>query len=153
MAEAEDKANRIFEEKERRKAEMKAAIDRSRALQIQRKNQEKLQTKKEEMEFAEFWRIRNDELTLAEQQEKEEDRARMVELANFVKNQLEQKNSKKVQEFIADQDAAAKAQALLDQQEKNFYSYAEQCISQWQAQGKNVKPLIMELKNYKKRIV
>jgi hypothetical protein len=61
------------------------------------------------MEFAEFWRIRNDELTLAEQQEKEEDRARMVELANFVKNQLEQKNSKKVQEFIADQDAAAKA--------------------------------------------
>lgn len=77
------------------------------------------------MEFAEFWRIRNDELTLAEQQEKEEDRARMVELANFVKNQLEQKNSKKVQEFIADQDAAAKAQALLDQQEKNFYSYAE----------------------------
>lgn len=109
MAEAEDKANRIFEEKERRKAEMKAAIDRSRALQIQRKNQEKLQTKKEEMEFAEFWRIRNDELTLAEQQEKEEDRARMVELANFVKNQLEQKNSKKVQEFIADQDAAAKA--------------------------------------------
>ena len=109
MAEAEDKANRIFEEKERRKAEMKAAIDRSRALQIQRKNQEKLQTKKEEMEFAEFWRIRNDELTLAEQQEKEEDRARMVELANFVKNQLEQKNSKKFQEFIADQDAAAKA--------------------------------------------
>lgn len=89
MAEAEDKANRIFEEKERRKAEMKAAIDRSRALQIQRKNQEKLQTKQEEMEFAEFWRIRNDELTLAEQQEKEEDRARMVELANFVKNQHE----------------------------------------------------------------
>jgi hypothetical protein len=34
VAEAEDKANRIFEEKERRKAEMKAAIDRSRALQI-----------------------------------------------------------------------------------------------------------------------
>lgn len=67
VAEAEDKANRIFEEKERRKAEMKAAIDRSRALQIQRKNQEKLQTKKEEQEFAEFWRIRNDELTLAEQ--------------------------------------------------------------------------------------
>jgi hypothetical protein len=81
---------------------MKAAIDRSRALQIQRKQQEKLTTKKEEQEFAEFWRIRNDELTLAEQQEKEEDRARMVELANFVKNQLEQKNAKKVQEFVAD---------------------------------------------------
>jgi len=37
VAEAEDKANRLFEEQERRKAEMKAAIDLSRALQIQRK--------------------------------------------------------------------------------------------------------------------
>jgi hypothetical protein len=32
---------------------------------------------------------------------------------------------------MADQEAAFKAQALLDQQEKNFYSYAEQCINQW----------------------
>ena len=40
---------------------------------------------------------------------------------------------------------------LNDQQEKNFYSYAEQCIQEWQGQGKNIKPLIMELKNYKKQ--
>ena len=44
-------------------------------------------------------------------------------------------------------------QALQDQQEKNFYSYAEKCIDEWQGQGKNVKPLIIELKNYKKRVV
>ena len=95
VAEAEDKANRLFEENERKKAEMKAAIDRSRALQIQRKQQEREQQKKEEKEFAEFWRIRNDELSLAEQQEKEEDRARNVELANFIKNQHEKKNTLK----------------------------------------------------------
>lgn len=153
VAEAENKANRLFEEDQRRKAEMKAAIDRSRALQVERKQTERAQVKQEEKEFAEFWRIRNDELTVAEQQEKEEDRARAVELANFIKSQHETKNALKVKEFLADQDAAYKAQALLDQQEKNFYSYAEQCISQWQDQGKNVKPLIMELKNYKKRIV
>ena len=41
----------------------------------------------------------------------------------------------------------------MEQQEKNFYTYAEQAISEWQGQGKNVKPLIMELKNYKKRVV
>jgi hypothetical protein len=46
-----------------------------------------------------------------------------------------------------------KTQALLDQQEKNFYSYAEKCITDWQGQGKNVKPLIMELKGYKKRVL
>jgi hypothetical protein len=47
--------------------------------------------------------------------------------------------------------AATKCQALLDNQEKEFYSYAEQCIKEWEAAGKNVKPLIMELKGYKKR--
>lgn len=131
VAEAEDKANKLFEEQERRKAEMKAAIDRSRALQIQRKQQNKIQTKKEEQEFAEFWRIRNEELQLAEQQEKEEDRLRAVELANFLKSQTDTKNRAKVQEFMENQEAACKAQALLDQQEKNFYSYAEKCIQQW----------------------
>lgn len=125
VAEAEDKANRLFEENERKKAEMKAAIDRSRALQVQRRQQERATAKKEEIEFAEFWRIRNDELSLAEQQEKEEDRQRNVELANFIKSQNDKKNALKVQEFMENTDAAAKAQALLDQQEKNFYSYAE----------------------------
>lgn len=50
-------------------------------------------------------------------------------------------------------EASLQAQALLDQQEKNFYSYAERCIAEWQSQGKNVKPLILELKNYRKRIL
>ena len=42
--------------------------------------------------------------------------------------------------------------ALLDEQDKKFYSYAEKAIKQWQDSGKNIKPLIMELKTYKKRI-
>ena len=41
VAEAENKANRLFEEDQRRKAEMKAAIDRSRALQVERKQTER----------------------------------------------------------------------------------------------------------------
>lgn len=56
-------------------------------------------------------------------------------------------------EFQAEQVAALKSKALNEQQEKNFYSYAEKAIADWQAQGKNVKPLIMELKNYKKRVL
>jgi hypothetical protein len=46
---------------------------------------------------------------------------------------------------------ATRSQALLDHKEKEFYSYAEKCIKEWQEQGKNVKPLILELKNYKKK--
>ncbi len=46
---------------------------------------------------------------------------------------------------------ATVSQAMLDHKEKEFYSYAERCIKEWQDQGKNVKPLIMELKSYKKK--
>jgi len=62
VAEAEDKANRLYEQQEKKKADMRAAIERSRQLQILRKQKEKESKKKEDKEFAEFWRLRNEEL-------------------------------------------------------------------------------------------
>jgi len=62
VAEAEDRANRLFEQQEQRKAEMKAAIERSRQLQINRKKAQKDSVKREEAEFADFWQVRNEEL-------------------------------------------------------------------------------------------
>ena len=59
VAEAEDKANRLYEEQQRRKFEMKQAIERSRALQIERRQKQKADELKEEKEFAEFWKVRN----------------------------------------------------------------------------------------------
>ena len=132
VAEAEDRANRLYEQQEKRKADMKTAIERSRALQIERKKQEAASKKQEDKDFAEFWRIRNEELQLAEQQEKEEERQRAKELADFIKTQNDAKQAKAIKEFQNDQVNAVKTQALLDQQEKNFYSYAEQCIAEWQ---------------------
>lgn len=80
VAEAEDRANRLYEQQEQRKAEMKAAIERSRQLQIQRKQAQKGAQKQEDAEYAEFWKVRNEELQLAEEQEKEEERQRNAEL-------------------------------------------------------------------------
>lgn len=59
VAEAEDKANRLFEIQEKKKADMRAAIERSRQLQILRRNKEKQAQQLEDKEFAEFWNKRN----------------------------------------------------------------------------------------------
>lgn len=83
VAEAEDKANRLFQQQEKKKADMKAAIERSRQLQILRKQKEQAAKKQEEKDFAEFWRLRNEELQLAEEQEREEERQRAKELAAY----------------------------------------------------------------------
>lgn len=55
-----------MEEKERRRAEMKQAIEKSRKNQINRLQNEKDGAKREELEFAEFWKLRNQELAVAE---------------------------------------------------------------------------------------
>jgi hypothetical protein len=70
---------------------------------------------------------------MAEEQEKEEERQRALELLNFQKNQSDIKNRIAVQEFQQSQADTLKTQALVDQQEKNFYSYAEKCIQDWSA--------------------
>ena len=73
-----------------------------------------------------------------------------MELKTYQKRQMEVRQQKAEEEFKKELEHATKTQALLDQGEKQFLSYAEQCIAEWERQGKNVKPLIMELKNQKK---
>lgn len=114
VAEAEDKANRLYEEQQRRKFEMKQAIERSRALQIERRQKEKSDRVAEEKEFSEFWKVRNQELQLAEAQEREEERQRQVELVKFLKKQSEEKRLNSEKAFVQDNQASLEAQALLD---------------------------------------
>ena len=82
----------------------------------------------QEQELAQFWKVRNEELLVAEQQEKEEDRKRNQELQAFLKQQSAKKQEKIIKEYKDEYEAAIKAQALSDQNEKNFYSFSEQAI-------------------------
>jgi len=125
---------------------MKEAIERSREQQMARKRFEREAEKKEEEEFKEYWKVRNQELQDAEAMEKEEERLRNRELAEFLKHQQDIKAKEIEDEFKKEQKAATKAKALIDQQEKQFYSYAEKAMEDWKAEGKNVTPLILELK-------
>ena len=94
VAEAENKAASLFEEKERRKREMKEAIDKSRAAQLKRVDQEKDVLKMEEKEFSAFWKLRNEELAIADQQEKEEERQRRCEMTNYLRRQMDDQHRK-----------------------------------------------------------
>lgn len=82
---------------------MKNAIEKSRANQIARKKREQQDKQQEELEFAEFWKLRNEELAIAEQQEREEERQRRVELTNYLKNQADIKKMKAEEDFVLEQ--------------------------------------------------
>ena len=106
VAEAENKAAELFEAKERKRAEMQNAIEKSRKNQIDRKLKEVADKKQEEREFAEFWKLRNEELAIAEQQEREEERQRRVELTNYHQKQIDDKQSMAQSAFIDEQHTA-----------------------------------------------
>ena len=72
VAEAEEKARRLFEEQEARREQLKAAIEKSRKHQIEKRKMERAQENKEEKDFQEFWKARSEELQQAEAIEKEE---------------------------------------------------------------------------------
>lgn len=152
VAEAEAKARQVLEEAERKRRQLKEQIERSRKHQIEKRLQAKAGEKQEEREFSDFWRQRNDELAVAETQEKEEIRNRQVDLKQYQREQAESRRKAAEEEYVRDMHTAATSYAMLDQKEKEFYSYAEKCIKEWQDAGKNVKPLILELKSYKKKV-
>jgi hypothetical protein len=125
VEEAEEKAIKLFEEQERKRQQLKEAIETSRAQQIEKKNRERRAEEQEQQEFKHFWRLRNDELHVAEQQEKDEARIRNEEMKAYLRRQIEAKQVKAEADFKDDLEKATRTQALIDQQERSFYSYAE----------------------------
>ena len=73
-------------------------------------------------------------------------------MQGILDKQIQEKKQRAEAEFVADKTQAAMAQALTDQQEKAYYSYAEKCIKEWKDAGKNIKPLLIELKTYKDKV-
>lgn len=64
---------------------------------------------------------------------------------------MEIKKQKAEDEFIKDQEDAYKTNLMLQNEQDEFMRYADQCIGEYHSSGKNLIPLILDLKNYKKK--
>ena len=152
MKEVEDKARSKYEHQENKRRELQNQIDRSSKQQMDRRKQEKDMEKREEQEFTDFWKSRMGELNEMERQETEDQKERAKQLQVYHKKQMDYKARKAEQEAMIEAEIARQALDLQQDEQSQFNSYAEQCLKEWAAQGKNITPLILELKNYKKRV-
>lgn len=153
VMEAEIKAKEQYDKKMQRLEDLRNQIDKSRKQQIERRQQEKGTSKQEEEMFADFWKDKMKELTELEKLEEQEKRERAKQLQNFHKKQMDYKARKAEQEALIEEELARQAIKMQEDEQLQFHSYAEKCLKEWSEQGKNIAPLILELKNYKKRIV
>lgn len=153
ILDAEIKAKEQFDKKMQRIEDMKNQIERSRRQQIDRRNQEKVMAKEEDEQFAMFWKEKMEELSELERMEEMEKRERAKQLQNFHKKQMDFKARKAEQDALVEEELARQSLKMQEDEQLQFHSYAEKCLKEWSAQGKNITPLLLELKNYKKRIV
>jgi hypothetical protein len=82
-------------------------------------------------------------------EEENEKRERGSKLKEYLGVQIAEKDKKQEEEFLNERRMAARSQAVRDQNEKEYLSYAEKCMKEWADQGKNVIPLVKQLKAYK----
>jgi hypothetical protein len=80
-----------------------------------KKRQEKEADAQDQIEFKHFWRMRNDELHVAEHQEKEEARVRAEEMKAYLRRQMEARHKKAEEDYKAELEEATRTQANIDQ--------------------------------------
>ena len=105
--------------------------------------------KEEEAETANLWNQTGQKLLACEEIEKEKCRNIARKIADF-NRQMALDNVKKVEEKILAElvyDQNTKNQ--LKKEDKDFYEYAKKCIGESQTGGKQVTPLLLEMKKYK----
>ena len=125
-------------------------IEDHRLDTIKRKEEIKLKEKIEEMKEIEEIRKK-----IKEEREKEKNeyliqRQKVKDLHDYYKKQVEEKKKMAFNDFVFERRVGLYNKELINREEDEFLKFAEENIKKYQEQGKNIMPMLIELKKYKK---
>merc|ERR1712151_223937 len=149
--EASDEKKRL--EKEELMRRWGEDINKSRAAQIQRKSNQRAKDKAEDVETAKFLGEWCKVLDKQEQEELEMKNAANRKLAQEHKKMVEIQRRRTEDDKTGDAKVAIHAKKALESDTLEFHTYAEKCIRGYSEEGKNVIPLIKELREFRKRVL
>ena len=92
---------------------------------------------------------------IIEEREKEKNeylnkRKKIKDLHEYYKKQVEEKKKIAFNDFVFERKNGLYNKELINREEDEFLKYAEENIQKYQEQGKNIMPMLLELKKYKK---
>lgn len=148
--EMKDEMNRLEGEERRRK--WLEDIDTSRRMQVERKRAQTDREKAEENELSCFWKEWCGRLDELDEQETTQRRLAAKKLAQEQLTQKEVRKRREEEDKRREQTVAVSAQAALEADTLEFHQYAETQIKQYATEGKNIIPLIKELRDFRKRV-
>lgn len=149
--EESDERKRIEKEELRRKFE--GEMLRSREAQIMRKKNEREQQKIEDAETSKFLGEWCKVLDRQEQEELELKKVAAQKLSEEHKKMAHLSRQKKSNEKKTDEGVCLRANKAMEADTIEFHNYAENVIRGYCEEGKNVLPLIKELRDFRKRVL
>ena len=150
LKEAEDRnAAEARREKEKRDKMMNDIKEQIKADK-ERKEAERIKNKEEDMQYIDDYKRKLKVMEEAEKEEWRQRRQRNKDLADYQKLQYEEKKRLAVDDFKQFNEDSYKNLRRLEIEDNDFIKYAEYWIKEYKQQGKNITPLLLELKRYKK---
>ena len=115
-----------------------------------RKEAERLKNKEEDINYIDEYKRKLKMLEDAEKEEWLQKRQKNKDLAEYQKLQYEEKKRLNMDIFRQFNEDSYKNLRRLEIEDDDFIKYAEYWIQEYKQQGKNITPLLLELKRYKK---
>ena len=75
---------------------------------------------------------------------------KVKDLHEHYRHQIEEKKKKALNDFIIEKRDGLQNREMINKEEEEFFKFAEEKIKSYHEQGKNIVPMLLELKKYKK---
>ena len=79
-----------------------------------------------------------------------EKRQKAKDLHEHYRQQIEEKKKAAFNEFVLEKRDGLQNKQMINKEEEEFFKFAEEKIKNYHDQGKNIVPMLLELKKYKK---
>ena len=114
------------------------------------KEEKKLKEKQEDLNYIEEFKKKLAFLENEEKNEMMDRKRREKDLADYRRLQTEEKRRTALKDFEQINEDNYKQLKRLEMEDDDFIKYAEEWVREYKRQGKNITPLLLELKRYKK---
>ena len=125
-------------------------IEAQRLDNLKRREEERLKQRMDELN-----EIEQIKKKIQEEKEKEKNeylmrKQKVKDLHEYYRQQIEEKKKKALNDFIIEKRDGLQNRDMINKEEEEFFKFAEEKIKSYHEQGKNIVPMLLELKKYKK---
>jgi len=125
-------------------------IEEQRLENLKRREENRMKQKMEEMNEIEEIRRKINEEREKEKNEYLMRKKKVKDLHEHYRHQIEEKKKKALNDFIIEKRDGLQNREMINKEEEEFFKFAEEKIKNYHEQGKNIVPMLLELKKYKK---